>query len=157
VAALPAAYAAEIADVADRLRTDPAGAGRYLADHDPLGGLGGAALAAVLARDGVTPLLALLDRLHAAAPDAATASEDAVNTLGYRLLGEGRSADALAVFQWNARTFVQSPNAEDSLAEAYAKAGDRPHAVEHYRSALLRDARYPNADVARAFVAGQGP
>lgn len=151
VAALPAAYAGEVAAVSDLLRTDPAAAGRYLADHDPLGGLGAAALAAALDRDGLTPFLALLDRLHAA--EASAAGEEAVNALGYRLLGEDRGRDAIAVFQWNARTFPRSANAEDSLAEAYAKAGDRPQALAHYRAALERDPGYPNAGLARAFVA----
>ncbi len=90
---------------------------------------------------------------HAEELTYSAAGEEAVNALGYRLLGEDRRRDAIAVFQRNARTFARSANAEDSLAEAYAKTGDRPQALAHYRAALERDPGYANADFARGFVA----
>lgn len=152
VEALPATYAREVAELAERLHSDPAGAARELAELDPLGLEGAAVLAAALDRDGLAAFLALLDRLHAA--EASAAGEEALNALGYRLLGQGRGPDALAVFGWNARAFPRSANAEDSLAEAYAKTGDLPRAREHYRAALARDPAYPNAAGARDFLAG---
>jgi tetratricopeptide (TPR) repeat protein len=150
VEALPGAYEKEISSVVALLGTDPAQAGRYLAEHDPLGGLGAAALARVLERDGSAALVALLVRLWRADPDAA--SEETVNNLGYQLLLGGRGKDAVAVFQANVDGHPRSPNALDSLGEALAKAGDVPGALRCYRRALELEPGYPNAEFARGFV-----
>ena len=62
--------------------------------------------------------------------------ENEFNLLGYRLLGESRVDDAIAVFGLNVERFPGSWNVYDSLGEAYAVKGDRERAVELYRRSL---------------------
>lgn len=74
------------------------------------------------------------------------ALERSLNFSGYALLGTGRAADALAVFQLNAETFPSSANVWDSLADGYEAAGDTTRAVEASRKALdllAKDATTP--------------
>ena len=54
--------------------------------------------------------------------------EDALNLTGYNLLFSGRIPEAIRLLAVNAEAFPSSPNAWDSLADAYLAAGDRPKA-----------------------------
>ena len=82
----------------------------------------------------------LLARYHAYADDPlhryAADTERKINALGYRLLGAKRPADAIAVFEVNARAHPGSWNAFDSLGEACATAGDTARALEAYRRSV---------------------
>lgn len=62
--------------------------------------------------------------------------EDLLNETGYYLLGQNRPADAVMVFEYNARLFPNSGNAFDSLGEAYYKQGNKEKALEKYTQAL---------------------
>jgi len=64
------------------------------------------------------------------------ATEADVNNLGYQLLGEGKTAEALEVFRKNAKEHPQSWNVWDSLAEGLEKSGDPKGARENYEKAL---------------------
>ena len=64
------------------------------------------------------------------------ATEVDVNNLGYQLLGEGKTAEALDFFRKNAVDHPQSWNVWDSLAEGLEKAGDAKGARENYQKAL---------------------
>jgi hypothetical protein len=68
-----------------------------------------------------------------------------VNRAGYRLLGDGRTAAAIAVFQANATLFPGSANVYDSLGEALERAGRREEAIQSYRRALERDPNWSSA------------
>jgi len=70
-------------------------------------------------------------------------SEGNLNALGYALLEDGRLSDAISVFRAVADVFPLSANACDSLADAYAAGGDAKAAIEQYRTALDRLARFP--------------
>jgi len=59
-----------------------------------------------------------------------------VNNLGYQLLGEGKTAEALDLFRKNAVDHPQSWNVWDSLAEGLEKSGDAKGARENYQKAL---------------------
>jgi CubicO group peptidase (beta-lactamase class C family) len=59
-----------------------------------------------------------------------------LNTMGYQLLGRGRTADAIAVFKLNVEEHPQSGNVHDSLGEAYLKAGQKELAITSYRKSL---------------------
>lgn len=72
--------------------------------------------------------------------------EGELNELGYALLGEGRTAEAVAIFALAADQYPGSANSWDSLAEATLAAGDRARAAELYRKALAID---PNLRSAR--------
>lgn len=62
--------------------------------------------------------------------------EHLLNFIGYRLLRAGRTADAVAAFQTNARNWPKSANVHDSLGEAYEKAGRKAEARASYEMAL---------------------
>jgi tetratricopeptide (TPR) repeat protein len=69
--------------------------------------------------------------------DAMTlATEPDINALGYRLLNEGRTDEAIQLFLRNTRDYPKSWNVWDSLAEAYAKKGDKRQALANYQKAL---------------------
>jgi CubicO group peptidase (beta-lactamase class C family) len=76
---------------------------------------------------------------------AASLPEKRINDIGYVLLQRKRLADAIAVFQWNARRFPESWNAFDSLGEAYAAAGDRANAIASYQRSLELNPKNSNA------------
>ena len=64
------------------------------------------------------------------------ATEVDVNLLGYQLLGEGKTAEALEFFRKNTKDHPLSWNVWDSLAEGLEKAGDAKGARENYEKAL---------------------
>ncbi len=105
--------------------------------------------AAVLPREGIADLLhdvitedgkdaaiaryAALRRDHA---DEYDFDESQLNLLGYRLLGEGNSESAIAMFRLNLEEHPGSVNSHDSLAEAHAATGDADSAARAYRALL---------------------
>jgi tetratricopeptide (TPR) repeat protein len=64
------------------------------------------------------------------------ATENDLNLYGYRLLGQKKADEAVAIFQRNAREHPQSWNVWDSLAEAQAAQGDKKAAIDNYTKAL---------------------
>ncbi|MCP4661805.1 MAG: tetratricopeptide repeat protein, partial [bacterium] len=63
-------------------------------------------------------------------------NEDAINRLGYELLGSGRVAESIAVFKLNVEAFPDSFNVYDSLGEAYMADGDRELAIKNYQRSI---------------------
>lgn len=63
-------------------------------------------------------------------------SEPELNKLGYRLLGEKKRSAAIAIFKLNAEVHSGSPNAYDSLGEAYMRDGDNEMAIISYEKSL---------------------
>lgn len=72
-------------------------------------------------------------------------SEDALNELASQLLGAGAVDDALALFRLNTDHHPDSANVWDSLAAAYARAGDRQLASLYYERSLQLDPDNANA------------
>jgi len=70
--------------------------------------------------------------------------EGTLNGLGYMLLSDGQTRDAIAVFQRNVQEYPQSSNVYDSLGEAYMKAGQRDLAIANYQKSLELDAKNQN-------------
>ena len=68
-----------------------------------------------------------------------------MNRIGYDLLERDRVSDAITVFQLNAEEYPKVANVYDSLAEAYAKAGNRRLAIENYKRSLELDLKNQNA------------
>lgn len=64
------------------------------------------------------------------------ATEVERNQYGYQLLGQKKVDEAIRVFERNAREHSGSWNTWDSLAEAWAAAGDRKKAAASYEKAL---------------------
>ena len=72
-------------------------------------------------------------------------NDGALNRIGYDLLERDRVSDAITVFKLNAEEYPKVANVYDSLAEAYAKAGDRQLAIENYKRSLELDPKNQNA------------
>jgi imidazolonepropionase-like amidohydrolase len=66
----------------------------------------------------------------------AKAVENVINSYGYRVLGEKRAKDAIAIFLLNTEAFPGESNTWDSLAEAYLADGQRDLAIKYYRKVL---------------------
>jgi Flp pilus assembly protein TadD len=71
--------------------------------------------------------------------------EGTLNELGYMLLSDGQTQDAIAVFQRNVQEYPRSSNVYDSLGEAYMKAGQKYLAIANYQKSLELDAKNHNA------------
>lgn len=67
------------------------------------------------------------------------------NRIGYRLLAHERTADAIAVFELNARLFPDSANVHDSLGEALMTAGRTSEAIASYERSLALNPGNDNA------------
>jgi hypothetical protein len=66
----------------------------------------------------------------------AVATEADMNLYGYQLLQQNKQQEALAVFLKNTKTYPQSWNTWDSLAECYGIMGDKKLAIANYKKAL---------------------
>ena len=85
-------------------------------------------------------------RVYMADPRHSYADEEAsLNELGYRLLGQGRHDQAIAMLELNAAAHPESANVYDSLGEAYEKAGQPEAAARNYRKVLGLDPSNANA------------
>jgi predicted alpha/beta superfamily hydrolase len=62
--------------------------------------------------------------------------EPLMNNLGYVLMGEGKTDEAIAVFKANVERYPHSANVYDSLAEAYEKTGKLDLARPNYEKAV---------------------
>jgi CubicO group peptidase (beta-lactamase class C family) len=72
-------------------------------------------------------------------------TERGLNQLGYRLMGEGRSEAAVAIFALMTESYPASANAFDSLGEGLAAVGRRDEAIAAYRRSLELDPANRNA------------
>src|SRR5690349_11811427 len=55
-----------------------------------------------------------------------------LNNIGYGLLRDGKTQDAIELFKSNVRFFPDSWNVYDSLGEVYAAAGEKDLAIQNY-------------------------
>ncbi len=74
-------------------------------------------------RDGGEDPAAALKALKATEPNSPAFSEMNLNMMGYGLLEAGKIEKAIAVLTWTAEAYPKSANVQDSLAEAFEKAG----------------------------------
>lgn len=65
-------------------------------------------------------------------------SEGSLNQIGYQLMDEQKQAEAIAVFEFAIETYPDSPNAYDSMADAYEAAGNIDLAIEYAEKALRK-------------------
>ncbi len=78
--------------------------------------------------------------------------EEKINRSGYDLLNSKRIEPALFVFQLNTKLFPESPNAWDSLAEAYWNANQKDKAIEYYNKVITMDPKGLAGDNAKAML-----
>ncbi|MFP2898435.1 serine hydrolase [Corallococcus sp. 4LFB] len=105
-------------------------------------------LVSALGKAPIADTLARYRELKATKADAYDFSEGQLNSLGYQLLREGRTADAIELFKLNVEMFPKVGNVYDSLGEAYLAAGDKARARVNYRKAVELDPANKNAAAA---------
>lgn len=118
---------------------DDGGATDLVISHDfilPRGRSAAAALEAAIGESGIEAGIARYRELRETAAEEYHFSERSLNVLGYTLLRDGKTGEAVAVFELNAEEHPGSWNVWDSLAEALEEAGDGKRAVECYRKSL---------------------
>jgi CubicO group peptidase (beta-lactamase class C family) len=94
---------------------------------------------------GVDAAVAQFRELKRNNPNGYDFAEPALNQLGYRLLENNQNADAIVIFKLNVEEYPKSGNVYDSLAEAYAKDGQKQQAIANYRKCLELDPKNQNA------------
>jgi tetratricopeptide (TPR) repeat protein len=62
--------------------------------------------------------------------------EDQINSVGYRLLSDGKPQEAIELLKANVRLYPESWNVYDSLGEAYAAVGQKDLAIQNYEKSL---------------------
>lgn len=72
-------------------------------------------------------------------------SENQLNILGYQLLTRSMTGQAIAIFKLNVKEYPNSPNAYDSLGEAYMISGNKDLAIANYEQSLQLDPSNNNA------------
>jgi tetratricopeptide (TPR) repeat protein len=91
-------------------------------------------------RGGDAALAAYDDLAKTKKPD-----EFILNMIGYTLLNEGKTDEAIKAFAKNTQMYPESGNVYDSLGEAYAAAGKKELAIENYEKSLKLDPKNTNA------------
>jgi tetratricopeptide (TPR) repeat protein len=106
------------------------------------------ARAAVLrsfAEEGAAAGLARYGELRESYGDRIVA-ENLLNAVGYALLNDDKTAEAIEAFRLNVEMYPSSSNAYDSLGEGYMVSGDRVKAIENYEKSLELNADNANAE-----------
>ncbi len=78
-------------------------------------------------------------RLKSQEADKYEFNESDLNTVGYQLLGSGKTKDAIEIFKLNVEMYPKSSNAYDSLGEAYRADGQKDLAIANYRKSVELD------------------
>ncbi len=149
---LPASYRDMLAQLTKDAATNPRALDAYLEANDPFGEIGGAVLGSIASNRGPQGLVELLQGVRRTDPDSPLLREEAVNQLGYSLIGQKQNEAAVAVFRLNTELYPSSGNTYDSLAETYLAAGNKDLARQYYVRALEVQPDYPNAKGAREIL-----
>jgi tetratricopeptide (TPR) repeat protein len=94
---------------------------------------------------GIEEAKATLLRLRSESGNDLYFLESEFNSLGYRLLGEEKIDEAIAVFQMAVELYPESSNVYDSLGEGYMVAGKKDLAIRNYRKSLELNPENSNA------------
>jgi D-alanyl-D-alanine-carboxypeptidase/D-alanyl-D-alanine-endopeptidase len=97
-----------------------------------------------LQRKGFDQAIVVAGNLKAGDPNF-TLNENEVNAWAYFLLGKGKKAEALAIFQLNVHLYPEGANTYDSLGEMYALLGDKELAIKNYQQSIELDPGNTNA------------
>ena len=90
----------------------------------------------LMTEGGAQSAIAKIKELRRTHPDAYLLKEATLNGFGYALLAENKFADAVSILELVAATFPESPNAHDSLGDAYEAAGRSADAIRASERAL---------------------
>ena len=78
-------------------------------------------------------------------PNNNVVAEERINNVGYGLLQQNKTAEAIALFKANVEMYPQSANTYDSLGEAYMVHGDKELAIANYKKSLELNPQNTNA------------
>lgn len=95
--------------------------------------------------DGINKALTEYDNLKELRNTEYNFSENELNILGYKLLGDNQIEDAIQIFKINVKAYPGSSNVYDSLGEAYMNNGENNLAIENYKKSLELDPENGNA------------
>jgi tetratricopeptide (TPR) repeat protein len=96
-------------------------------------------------QSGIAQAIAQFRSFRQLDPHAVLFEENSIISLGYELLGQNRTQEAIQVFLMAAEAYPNSYNSFDSLAEAYMKNGETDMAIHHYRKSLQLNPKNTNA------------
>lgn len=91
---------------------------------------------ALIQKHGVEHALREFEAARKAEPGGLLFQEVTINNLGYQLIRQRRTKEAVAVLKLNVSAHPQSANAYDSLSDAYEADGDRELALQYAEKAL---------------------
>ncbi len=80
--------------------------------------------------------IALYDKFNSVEPGIINVPEQTMNFLGYQLLQNGQSEEAVGIFRINAESYPNSSNVWDSYADGLLAAGNTEKAIECYKKVL---------------------
>ncbi|MEW6364943.1 MAG: MBL fold metallo-hydrolase [Acidobacteriota bacterium] len=98
-----------------------------------------------LAASGMQALAGKIREMRATADDNYYFDEREINRLGYQLLSQNRTKEAIEIFRANVEAFPESWNVYDSLAEACMTDNQKDLAVRYYRKSLELNPENNNA------------
>lgn len=98
-----------------------------------------------LKESGLTKALEKYNEMKSSGGNDYFFDETDFNALGYKLLQENKTDNAIAIFKLNVETYPNSYNAYDSLAEAYNIKGDKELAVSYYLKSFEKNTSNSNA------------
>jgi CubicO group peptidase (beta-lactamase class C family) len=99
----------------------------------------------VINNHGIQSAVRMYDSLKTSNNDEYDFGPSELNTLGYQLLGEDKTNEAVRIFELNVATYPTLSNAFDSLVEAYLKNGNKEAAIKSYKKAVELDQDNINA------------
>jgi pimeloyl-ACP methyl ester carboxylesterase len=89
--------------------------------------------------------VAAYKEIHSIDPLNTATAETRLNDLGYDLLNNSKTNEAIAIFKLNTELYPESANAYDGLGEAYKLAGNKELAIKSYERSLRLDPHNTNA------------
>jgi tetratricopeptide (TPR) repeat protein len=92
--------------------------------------------ALLLQEGGPQKAVEIFDYTQKMAPGTVLFQENPTNNLGYQLMNQGRTKDAIEIFKMNNKAFPNSANTYDSLAEGYMTDGQLEMSIQFYEKAL---------------------
>jgi acetyl esterase/lipase len=84
----------------------------------------------MIQRQGIQKAVQEFEAQRKSNPNAALYQENTLNTLGYRLLQQGKVKDAVEVLKLNVASYPNSANTYDSLGDAYEADGQKELAIQ---------------------------
>lgn len=93
----------------------------------------------VITKEGIIKGIEMYQTLKRSETENYDFGEGELNALGYRLMGDKKSAEAIKIFELNTTVYSASSNAFDSLAEAWLNSGNKELAIKYYKKAVELD------------------